>query len=1166
MDPGIALMYRSTNGNGWVGVGWELEVGAIERNTKNGVNYSGSDYVLRMAGAAVDLVSIGGNEYRAKIEGAFYRVQKTSDFWVVTDKAGVKYIFGNADASRQNDPLNAANVFKWCLAVVQDSNGNTMTLSYAKPLLQLQSPYTYDGQIYLDRIDYTGNSTQHIAPTNFVRFYRENRDDVEVSYTPNFIVETSQRLKAIEVVANGNHVRSYDLVYDADPNTSGSQYSGNTGRSLLQRVQQFDKNAFFDVGTGRIVGGSALPPMIFGWYANSSNFVGESLTALAAWDYVPGNTAVVTGDFDGDGKTDIAWRLSGSEHTGWQVAVSTGSVLNESQWTTPGTTWDWMDDNTAVVTGDFNGDGKTDIAWRRSGWSGWQVAISAGSGFTGGTWTDPCQWDYMDQNTRVVTGDFNGDGKTDIAWTRSGWSGWQVALSTGSSFTGGLWPTAALGNLFGDMSETTSLVTGDFDGDGKTDIAWRRSGWDSWAVARSTGSDFTGGLWTTPGAAWDVMDGTTVVVTGDFNGDGKTDIAWRRSQWTGWQVARSTGSGFAGGQWTSPGQWDLMDINTAVVTGDFNGDGKTDIAWRRSGWSGWQVDVSTGSSFTGGQWTTSANWDVMDQYGVALAGDFTGDGKTDIVWRRSGWPTWSLNVCTGDVSDSLSSVANGIGGLTAVTYEPSTLYVNTLLPFPVQTVSSVTAMDGNGISAMTAYTYSGGFFNIGDRDFRGFNYVKVTGPGDGIGERKVVETWFHQGNDTAVDANNPYATDGYMKGKPYRTKISDDANNIYSEVTTSYITDGSPPYFNPPLQIDAIKCDHGECGMHTKTILAYDSHGNLANEKQYDDSTLYRTTVRSFTTNETNWIVGLPLNETVYQGDETTGTQVANTISYYDGTTDCNVASTNTSPTQGNTTRIVRWYKEKQSGASDPEARMAYDGYGNLFCTQDAKGYGTTLSYDTTYTYPTVATNHLGYQMVTQYYGVDSVAADNGLYGQVKSVTDPNTAEAETQYDTFGRKIKTTMPDGTWQGWYYSPLGIVGAQYVKTYDINGIASWGYFDGMGRTFLGQKTGPGGRTISVRTEYNKTGTVKRTSLPYFEGTETPRYTTYTYDPIGRTTQVTNNDGTSMSACFYLDATVGLDADKHLKREKPHRGYMRRPARPGLGRRRCLLRLIDRAGIAL
>jgi hypothetical protein len=46
MKPDIALKYRSINGNGWIGVGWELELGSIQRSVKNSVNYSDDKYHL----------------------------------------------------------------------------------------------------------------------------------------------------------------------------------------------------------------------------------------------------------------------------------------------------------------------------------------------------------------------------------------------------------------------------------------------------------------------------------------------------------------------------------------------------------------------------------------------------------------------------------------------------------------------------------------------------------------------------------------------------------------------------------------------------------------------------------------------------------------------------------------------------------------------------------------------------------------------------------------------------------------------------------------------------------------------------------------------------------------------------------------------------------------
>jgi hypothetical protein len=233
MQPNLALTYRSGNGNGWLGVGWELEVGAIERSALTGVNYTGDDYVLRAAGSAIALVKIGSNEfgqavtdeYRAKMESGFMRIRKLSAGWEVTDKSGTVYSYGATAASRQDNSGDTTQIFKWCLNKVTDTNGNYMTLGYTKD----------NGQIYLDRIDYTGNGA--LATTNYVKFYLESRADAPDMYSTNFKVKTAYRLKTIDVSANGNRVRAYKLTY---------QSSSSTMRSVLTSIQQFGKDASFD--------------------------------------------------------------------------------------------------------------------------------------------------------------------------------------------------------------------------------------------------------------------------------------------------------------------------------------------------------------------------------------------------------------------------------------------------------------------------------------------------------------------------------------------------------------------------------------------------------------------------------------------------------------------------------------------------------------------------------------------------------------------------------------------------------------------------------------------------------------------------------------------------------------------------------------------------------
>ena len=163
---------------------------------------------------------------------------------------------------------------------------------------------------------------------------------------------------------------------------------------------------------------------------------------------------------------------------------------------------------------------------------------------------------------------------------------------------------------------------GDFDGDGKADVAWYEA-WNggSITVALSTGSGFSiAGKWIT---GWGKPDWAAV---GDFDGDGKADIAWYEA-WNhhGITIARSTGSALSpSGQWlTGFGAPDWAGV------GDFDGDGKSDIAWYEA-WNDHGVTVATstgGALAPKGHWVTG--WGAPD---LAFTGDFDGDGRSDLGW------------------------------------------------------------------------------------------------------------------------------------------------------------------------------------------------------------------------------------------------------------------------------------------------------------------------------------------------------------------------------------------------------------------------------------------------------------------------------------------------------------------------------------------------------
>jgi len=241
-------------------------------------------------------------------------------------------------------------------------------------------------------------------------------------------------------------------------------------------------------------------------------------------------------------------------------------------------------------------------------------------------------WFCIAQEIPAV-GDFNGDGKDDVVTfvrdTQSGQGRGDVfvALSDGSKFVG---TALKWHDLFCIGDELP--VVGDFNGDGKDDIATftRGSNADVF-VALSNGSQFVG-----TAIKWHdaFCYGQEVPTVGDFNGDGKDDIiTFVRDTQSGQGrgdvfVALSDGSKFVG---TAIKWHDLFCIGDELpAIGDFNGDGKDDIAtFTRGNNADVYIALSNGSQFVG----TALKWhdSFCDGQEVPAVGDFNGDGKDDIV-------------------------------------------------------------------------------------------------------------------------------------------------------------------------------------------------------------------------------------------------------------------------------------------------------------------------------------------------------------------------------------------------------------------------------------------------------------------------------------------------------------------------------------------------------
>lgn len=327
------------------------------------------------------------------------------------------------------------------------------------------------------------------------------------------------------------------------------------------------------------------------------------------------------------GRTDIVGR---DPTTGvlWVGLANNFGQYSTAAWGVFSTNVTWVD----VTSGDFNGDGWTDVAGRISQTGEWYVGLSNGA--TGYTTTKWGTWPAGNVFKDVVVGDFNGDGRSEIAGRLAATQQWYVALSQpGNTFSSAIWGT------WSQASDWLDVRVGDFDGDGRSDVVGRSKDNGDWIVGLANGSNgFSSGKW----SRWTSTIAWADVIVGDFDGDGRSDLTGRWAETGQWYTALSIGpSGFATSLWSTwsghAGAFKWLDVRA----GDFDGDGKTDITGRDSTTGNWWTGLS-GTGANKGHFVTSywSTWSANVIWADVLVGDFNGDGRADITGRDKGTGNW----------------------------------------------------------------------------------------------------------------------------------------------------------------------------------------------------------------------------------------------------------------------------------------------------------------------------------------------------------------------------------------------------------------------------------------------------------------------------------------------------------------------------------------------
>lgn len=804
---------------------------------------------------------------------------------------------------------------------------------------------------------------------------------------------------------------------------------------------------------------------------------------------------LITGDFNGDGKTDFL-AIPENKDAGWtgrKFFVSHGTYFTkafEGQWKNDG-------EVKQVVCGDFNGDGTTDIAIKRYCNN---IAYNCDLYLSfrksdGSFYLQLKDIISLPKDYELQPIDVNGGGAMDLFLWNKGKKDYRVLASYPNS-NGTIKPLG--GTSTGQCEEQFYRVEfADINGDGLIDVlnltdtgtlVLQSNGFGSFIKKDKI-------LWPTQ------KHGITF---GDFNGDGKSDMlltSWQddpnENGWSQWCILFSKGDGTFEKTYV-PKMEDARKKQKFVA--DFNGDGYDDIQL---------IDLeSSGSNMTkpmvflgngrGGfnRQDAGANVYALDKWHF-YTGDFNGDGKEDFIctsdWNKSNWDGYQLFLMPNGHNNLLNKIVDGLGNETNIEYkylsDNDVFERGNSSKYPVASV---------GLSypvVSTIKTPNG----IGGIKKNSYKYSNALFHIDGRGFLGF-ETFTANDESTSTSSITKYEFDSltYAGGiKEQKTYVN---NHIVAEATyintIKYGKKAVNHYTYLPTKIVKKNYEYNSSSVlkDITTTITYDDYGNPTSINTRDGNVTTQT-FNQYENDEELWRLGRLTMAHTYHSNHNSGSSETAYFKY-----------------DQNTSFLQEEHALASNKALGYTKTYERDSFGNIIKSTISPDDGTVprttqTQYDSKGRLMTASTSSLDF--VTRY-------TQDEIFGNILSSTDENGIVTNNSYDAFGRLLQSNNPIekevytiGWSEGMTDAPSHALYFTYEKAtgkpYKLN------FYDCLGRVIRTITESLDAQRIFQDTEYDNKGQVTRTSEPYFYGS-TIYWNKNEYDFVGRTTTQTAPNGAS------------------------------------------------------